>query len=156
VQSTLAAKKIPVDREKVRMMVQDLGYTETSKQLNIKRDTLYQWAKRHGWNTPIVHAQETVRTVRPVQEQHAVVLAEHESETRMSLARASRRMAKDCEELPVRHAKLAHTVAQTASIVHRWGEEQGKGGFTLNVLNMGSLDVSVGDSVASIEPGVSE
>jgi transposase-like protein len=133
----------PVSKDQARMMVQDLGYTETAQRLNIKRDTLYQWAKRYQWNTPIAHSQETVRTVRPIAESHAEALAEMESETRISLARASRRMAKDCEELPAREANTALTVAKTASLVHGWGNEKGQAGFSLNVLNLGQLQIGI-------------
>jgi hypothetical protein len=118
------ASTLAVQKDKVRMMVADIGYTETAQRLNIKRDTLYQWAKRYGWNTPITHSQETVRTVRPVEVEHANVIAELKGQTKLSLAKASARMAKDCETLPVRHAKLAHTVAQTYAITHEIGQDK--------------------------------
>lgn len=70
-------------------------------------------------------------------------LAENERETRLSLSKASRRMAKDCEELPAREANTALTVAKTASLVHGWGNEKGQAGFSLNVLNLGQLQIGI-------------
>lgn len=141
----------PVSKDQVRMMVLDIGYTETSKRLDIKRDTLYQWAKRYGWNQPIVHSQETVRTVRPPADVHADTLQEHERETRLSLARYARRAAKEAEGdeqgkggASIRDAPLVHKVAQVAGLVHKWDSEKSNQTFTLNVLNINSLDNRLG------------
>lgn len=142
-------QKQVIDKEQARMLVADIGYTEASKQTGIKRDTLYKWGQRKGWKEPVSHAQQL--TVQSVQsspaDAHAALLREHDKETRMSLARASRRMSKDCEELPVRHAKLAHTVAQTAAIVHNWsGTERNPGIVNLNVLaNKAAVQVVQGE-----------
>jgi len=125
--------KILVDKEKVRMMVLDLGYTETSQRLNIKRDTLYQWAKRYYWNTPITHAQETVRTVRPVSDAHAEAMADLKKQTKLSLAKYSAKAAKDSESATLRDSPLVHKVAQVASLV--WPEEQKPN----SILNLGLL-----------------
>lgn len=138
----------PVDKNQARMLVADIGYQETAKRTGIAYATLRQWAKRYQWHKP-----PAIKTPRPLTvtnvtaspvEAHAEALAEHERETRLSLARASRRMAKDCEELPVRHAKLAHTVAQTMAIVHRQGEGSAGQNFNLNVLNLADLKLTIG------------
>src|SRR5437867_3573760 len=101
---------IQPDREQVRILVQSIGYTETAQRTGIKRWTLYKWGQRYGWKSPIEHAQaRTVQSVQPAHA-HAEALAEHEAATRMSLAKSARRMAKDCEELPVRHADKAYVV----------------------------------------------
>lgn len=134
----------PVSKEEARMLVAELGYEESATRLGMKACTLRQWAKRFSWNVTRPHAQAVTSVTRP-SEAHAEALAELEGQTRMSLAKASRRMAKDCEELPVRHAKLVQTVAQTMAIVHRQGEGSGAQTFNLNLLNMGELGLQIGD-----------
>lgn len=134
----------PVDKNQVRMLVADIGYQETAKRTGIAYATLRQWAKRYRWHATPQHSQAVTTVTQRPAEAHAEVLAEHERETRLSLAKASRRMAKDCEELPVRHAKLAHTVAQTMAIVHRQGEGSAGQSFNLNVLNLADLKLTIG------------
>jgi hypothetical protein len=68
-------------------------------------------------------------------------LAEHERETRSSLARTTRRMAKESESLPITQAKLVHTVAQAMAVVHRKGEGTNQTKFSLNVLNLKVLNL---------------
>lgn len=138
---------MPIDKEQVRMLVADIGYEQASLRTGIKQGTLRQWAARGQWNATRSHAQQLVTTVTQpkIAEAHAEALADLEGETRMSLAKASRRMAKDCEELPVRHAGLANTVAKTMAIVHRQGD-QAQQGFSLNVLNLGQLQIGIQQS----------
>src|SRR5881227_315445 len=132
-----------VDKDQVRMLVADIGYQETAQRTGIAYATLRQWSKRYHWQaTPALRTPQpmTVTDVtRPIADAHAEALQEHEAETRMSLAKSARRMAKDCEELPVRHADKAYVVAKTMAIVHRQGEHGAQQGFTLNVLNLGAL-----------------
>lgn len=144
---TQPSTKIQVDKDKVRMMVADFGYAETSARLNIKQGTLRKWAHDGKWKQPFTHSQ-AVTTVTEPSVAHAEALAELKGQTKLSLARSAARMAKDCEELPVKHAKLAHTVAQTYGIVHEIGENKGQAPFTLNVLNMGTLDLAVRSSAS--------
>jgi predicted site-specific integrase-resolvase len=131
------------DREAIRILVQDLGYQEASRRTGIAYGTLRQWANRGKWNKPIAHSQAVTTVTNPIAEAHAEALAEAEAETRMSLARSAQRLAKKAERTTLRNSQNVKNIAQTAAIVYRWGEEKGKGNFTLNVLNMGNLDVSV-------------
>ena len=134
----------PVSKEEVRLAVIELGYKRASEKLGINYATIRQWAKRGKWNVTRSHAQQTVTAVTKPSEAVLDELAEHERETRLSLAKSARRMAKDCEELPVREAEKALTVAKTMAIVHR--QDEGKGqSFSLNVLNMGDLAVQVNE-----------
>lgn len=65
-------------------------------------------------------------------------------ETKLSLSRYARRAAKDSESLSTREAPLVHKVAQIASLTHPnlFGAEAQPAKFTLNVLNMGSLEIT--------------
>lgn len=81
--------------------------------------------------------QSTANTLQSELEQNG-------KETKLSLSRYARRAAKDSEQLSTREAPLVHKVAQVAGIVHGWNEEKAEGKFTLNVLNMGSLEITAG------------
>ena len=63
----------------------------------------------------------------------ANVLQEHERETKLSLARSARRMAKDAEQATLREAPYVHKAAQVASITHSWGEKERNPNAILNV-----------------------
>jgi len=74
------------------------------------------------------------------------ILAEHDRETRMSLARSARRMAKDAEEATLRDSDKVHNVAKTTAIVHKWNDQEKTGNhFTLNMLNVNWLGDTVGE-----------
>ena len=45
--SQIGRQKLPVDREKVRMLVGEIGYTEAAKRTGIAQNTLYQWNYRY-------------------------------------------------------------------------------------------------------------
>jgi hypothetical protein len=136
------------DHESVRTLAIQIGVREAARQLGLNENTVRQWSSRNQWfkqpTLPPTHNQN--KAVTSVTSKPGDVLletlAELKGQTKLSLARSAARMAKDCEELPVKHAKLAHTVAQTYGIVHEIGENKGQAQFTLNVLNMGSLQVN--------------
>ncbi len=129
----------PVSKEEVRMLVAEIGYKATEERTGISANTLYQWASRYAWNTPIVHSQ-AVRTVRqsPADALQSE-LAEHERETRLSLARYARRASRDAEGASLREAPYVKAVAEVTSKVHRWDNEKTGNTFTLNVLNINAL-----------------
>lgn len=127
--------RLPVNKEAIRILVADIGYEETSKRTGIKAATLRQWAKRKAWNITRQHAtQLAVTNVTSASDAHAAALAEHERETRMSLARAARNMSKEAEHAGIKHAGRAHEVAKTAAIIHSWGDQHQR-----NILNIGIL-----------------
>ncbi len=107
-----------VNREAVRILVADIGYSRTAEQTGIKRDTLYKWGQRYGWKVPVPHIQETVQSVQPIADIHSNELALHEKETRLSLARSTARLAKDAEHVTLRESKHVLNVAKTYEITH--------------------------------------
>ncbi len=128
-----------VNREEIRMLVQDVGYQETEARTGIAANTLYQWARRFGWSQPVVHSQ-AVRTVRQSPaDAHSDILAEHERETRLSLARSARKLATEAESAKLNESNHILNVAKTAGIVHKWGDEKQNVSFSLNVLNLNML-----------------
>ena len=100
--------------------------------MNIPEGTVLAHAKRRGWTQRIQVATQELNVVQsdaitPVQsvpQSIASILAEHERETKLSLARSARRMAKDAEQATLRQAPYVHKAAQIASITHGWGEKE--------------------------------
>jgi hypothetical protein len=146
------------DHESVRTLAIQIGVRPAARQLGLNEDTVCSWAKRENWFA-------TPGNPQPIQSQALQArpgdvmlneLQKFEGESRLSLAKANARMAKDCEELPARHAKTAHIVAQTMAIVHRQGEHGSGQSFSLNILNLGSCAVQVRDQDTQDNPGVSE
>ncbi len=130
-----------VNREEVRMMVADFGYQETEQRTGIPANTLYQWARRFGWNQPIVHSQ-SVRTVRQAPaDAHSAILAERKAQSRTLLAEYQIKAATEAAA----HAQplsITRQVNDLASIHSKvWPEEQTTSNvFSLNVLNLTMLD----------------
>jgi len=118
-------------------MVRDLGYNETAQRLNIKPATLRKWAERGSWNVQPRTDQRVTLVTKPIAEAHAEALAEMESETRISLARSVKRLAKDSEQATLRNSGEVKNVAQTAAIVHRWDAKEQTNNVMVNVALLG-------------------
>ena len=70
--------------------------------MKISEGTVLAHAKRDGWTQQIqvaTHQQsDAITPVQSVPQSLAAILQEHERETKLSLARSARRMAKDAEQ----------------------------------------------------------
>ncbi len=123
------------------MLVADVGYQETEQRTGIPANTLYQWARRFGWNQPIVHSQ-SVRTVRQAPaEAHSAILAERKAQSRSLLAEYQIKAATEAaaHEKPLSITRQVNDLASIHSKV--WPEEQTASNvFSLNVLNLTMLD----------------
>ena len=117
--------------------VSGIGLREIARKMNIPEGTVLAHAKRHGWTQQIeVATQQQSDAITPVQsvpQSIATILSEHERETKLSLARSARRMAKDAEQATLREAPYVHKAAQVASITHSWGEKEKNPNAILNV-----------------------
>ena len=80
-----------------------------------------------------VMQSDAITPVQSVPQSLAVILSEHERETKLSLARSARRMAKDAEQATLRESSYVHKVAQTAGIVHQWDAREKNPNAILNV-----------------------
>jgi hypothetical protein len=127
------------------MLAVAVGVREAARQMGISEDAVRQRSKREGWMaSPKTAARRAlakpVTSVSPnaLSRAHAPVnvLQEHERETKLSLARSARRMAKDAEQATLRESPYVHKAAQVASITHGWGN-QDKNANT--ILNLGVL-----------------
>jgi len=119
------------------MLVADVGYLEASKLTGIAYDRLRQWAHRYKWNkVPTPHPaiqKANVTVVTKPADAHAEVLRGLERETKLSLARYSAKAGKDAERATLRDSPYVHKLAQTAGIVHNWGDKQNNANAILNV-----------------------
>jgi transposase len=134
----------PVDREAIRILVADIGYQEAAKRTGIAYATLRQWANRGKWNVTRKHSQAVTTVTKPIGDAHAEALAELEGETRMTLAKFTNNAAAAIHKSvhPAKYTKEAVDLAKVMATVHR--QDEGKGqGFSLNVLNLGALQVQI-------------
>ena len=110
--------------------------------MGISEDAVRQRSKREGWmGSPKAVAQRAL--AKPVisvspgalspADALADVLQEHERETKLSLARSARRMAKDAEQATLRESPYVHKAAQVAAITHGWGEREKNPNTILNL-----------------------
>jgi hypothetical protein len=110
--------------------------------MGISEDAVRQRSKRERWMaSPKAVAQRAlakpVTNVSPdalsPADALANVLQEHERETKLSLARSARRMAKEAEQATLRESPYVHKAAQVASITHGWGNQDKNPNTILNL-----------------------
>lgn len=135
-----ASKANHSQRELVRLLYLEHGHQLASEMSGVRYDKVRKWASRYGWKGPSQNV--TTSNIRAVTEKLSDELADNERETRLSLSRYARRAAKDSEQATLKDAPYVKGVAQVAGITHKWGDQEGKAShFTLNVLNLNSLEV---------------
>ncbi len=129
-----------VNREEIRMLVAAVGYQDTARKTGIPANTLYQWARRFQWNTPIPHGQ-AVRTVRQAPaDAHGAILAERKAQSRTLLSEYQVRAATEAaaHDKPLSITRQVNDLASIHAKV--WPEDQGNTTqFSLNVLNLNML-----------------
>ena len=135
-------------RELVRLLVIEHGQKVAAELSGEPYEKVRKWTQRGNW---LAKSQTVPNGISATVERISDELADNERETRLSLSRYAKRAAQDSENATLRDAPLVHKAAQVAGIVHKWGDTNNQGqSFTLNVLNMGSFGVTVGDS--DVEP----
>jgi hypothetical protein len=84
------------------------------------------------------------------------LLAEDSRETRIGLSAAARKAAETFAKMPgskvIKHAQAHRHMTASSSELHSWDDKGKPIPFTLNVLNMGNLEVSVDRSAAEGGP----
>jgi hypothetical protein len=90
------------------------------------------------------------------------VLAEDSRATRIGLSAAARKAAETLAKMPgskvIKHAQAHRHVTASSSVLHSWDDKGNPIPFSLNVLNLGSLGLTIGDGDTDEqvhEPGVS-
>ena len=84
----------PVNKEAIRILVQDFGYQLASERTGIKQCTLRQWAKRGNWLRPkagqltrIPHKQALSHTVTSPSVAHSDIIHERREKSLAHLAK---------------------------------------------------------------------
>ena len=126
-----------------------------------KRCSTYDRPKRRSRQTMVVtfqlvqrshsHDQQAVTNVTTMPSQaHTEALQQHEHTTRLTLAKYASNAAAAIHKSvhPAKYTKEAKDLASVMATVHRQDQHSGVNAFTLNVLNMGSMDVQVDDTHA--------
>jgi len=140
----------PIDREAVRVLALSVGLREAARQLGLNEDRVCKWSERGKWfkPTPQPPKQSDVSSVSKPGEIMLNVLTEHKIETRMSLARSVRRLAKRAEKAKLSDSKHVLNVAQTAG--HTFEDWQPKQSAGTNVMvNIALLGVEPGQIIDS-------
>ncbi len=132
-----------VSKEEVRLLAIEYGIRETARRTGLNANTILSWSKRYSWFAhPASVTKQNGNAISAINSPSSVVmdeLAEHERETRLSLARYARRASRDAEGASLRDAPYVKAVAEVTSKVHRWDSEKATNQFTLNVLNINAL-----------------
>ena len=124
-------------KELVRILYLEHGHKRAAELSGVNYDRVRQWAHRYQWKQGL-----SQNVTKQVAERVTDELAENERETRLSLSRYARRAAKDSEQATLKDAPYVKAAAQVAGITHKWNDQDGKAQhFTLNVLNLNSLEV---------------
>jgi uncharacterized protein YjcR len=138
--------------------VSGIGLREIARKMNIPEGTVLAHAKRHGWTQQIQVAtqqqSDAITPVQPVPQSIAAILAEHERETKLSLARSAKRMAKDAEQATLRESPYVHKAAQVASIAHGWNNTEKNPNAILNVAILTGAERP--EKVVQAKPGSGE
>ena len=135
VQSSPPARATQQQRELVRLLYLEHGHQKAAQLANVEYDTVRQWAHRYGWNA---HSRSVTNVTKQIADTIQDELATSERETRLSLARSTKRLAKDSENVTLRDSGHVYTVAKTAAIVHRWDQkDQGTGNVVVNIALLG-------------------
>ena len=125
-------------RELVRLLVIEHGQKKAAELSGEPYEKVRKWTQRGNW----LASQSVPNGVAATVTRIADELADNERETRLSLSRYAKRAAKDAEQASLKDAPYVKAAAQVAGITHKWNDDSSKPGhFTLNMLNINSLDV---------------
>lgn len=145
------------DREAVKTLAISIGVREAARRLGLNEDTVCSWAKREAWFTPkpLPPSQAIVTQALQAKPSGALtdVMAERKVESGKHLSKyivdASERLSQSKGNLKL--AKVGRDVVAMRS--GTWPAEQGQAGFSLNVLNLGQLQIGIRNEQGE-EPGV--
>ncbi len=135
----------PIDREAVRLLAIEIGVRESARKLGLNEDTVCSWAKRGNWfATPAVTYNKPVQAMQAPGDVMLDTIAEHGARTKLGLSAYATRQAEHlASEGKLSDHNAFRNIAAGSSTLHGWNEAKQSASFTLNVLNLGSLDVSV-------------
>ncbi len=156
---TATPVSIPVNKEAIRVLVIQHGQREAARIAGINENTVRSWALRYKWSTPTAATKTQPNGHSALVERVTDEIAECERETRLGLARYSKRAAKDAESASLRESPYVHKAAQVAGIAFKWDAKEQSNNTVVNVAILGvdPATVSVDTApVIDVESGVSE
>jgi hypothetical protein len=136
---------LAVDKEQVRMLVLSIGVRQAARQMGIAEGTVQDWSAAGKWladtrPTPakLPPPASMVSPTSPTKPADALrdVLSDDSRETRISLSKAARKLAKKAEEADLDQAGDVLQAAKTAALVHSW-EQAGGSHMVINVALLG-------------------
>ena len=137
-------------RAAARQAAQDLPPDERERfvQRAMKRCSRQKWlAKAQQDKADAVAMSPTALSanVRKGSDVLSDILAEDSRETRISLSTAARKAAETLAKMPgskvIKHAQAHRHMTASSSVLHSWDEKGNPIPFTLNVLNINSLQI---------------
>jgi len=161
----MAAPRLDIDREQVKLLCLSLGVREAARQMGLKEDTVKKWAQRGRWLAncrPTPAAQPLPPSCRPTivpnvpHPADALIksLTEHGDRTKIALARAATRGAETVADMLDPVEALEHTqdlvgLAKVAASVHGWGSAQQSAG--LNIVSQINIELGAGRETTVID-----
>ncbi len=152
-------------RQAARQAARDLPPEEQERfvQRAMKRCSRQKWlvkSQEDKADAAVTSPTALSANVRKGSEVLSEVLAEDSRATRIGLSTAARKAAEHLAASKptkiVRKHRALRSITQSAAELHDWNEKHPTKPFSLNVLNMGRLAITVGDPDAERSPGVSE
>lgn len=119
----------------MRLLVLQHGYQKASELSGVPYALVRQWESRRKRKEQRVTNVTNPVTVAADNIQNELAEAEHE--TRLSLARSAKHMAKRAEKAKLNESGDVHNVAKTASIVHKWDSKTNQNNVVVNVALLG-------------------
>jgi hypothetical protein len=149
-------KPLNVDWSAVRVLAVAVGVREAARQMQISEDAVRQRSKREGWMTSARAAAQRA-LVKPVTsvspdvvspaDALANALSNDSRETKLGLSAAARNAAKAFARMPgervIDKAQQLRHVTASSSQVHGWDDKGNPIPFTLNTLNINSMNVEI-------------
>lgn len=138
-----------INKEAVKTLVVAYGQREAARRAGINENTVRSWCMRYGWGKqaqPSNTDPQPIRNQDPADALRAVLASDNEA-TRIAWSKAGRKAAEHFSKLKPSVSKDRAAAAKNwhsvAAGTHGWREREGSDGFTLNVLNLGSLGIQV-------------
>jgi hypothetical protein len=143
-------------RQAARQAAQDLPPDEQERfvQRAMKRCSRQKWltkSQQDKAQAVVTSPTALSANVRKGSDVLSEVLAEDNRATRIGLSAAARKAAETLAKMPgskvIKHAQAHRHVTASSSVLHSWDDKGNPIPFTLNVLNINSLEARLGDTL---------
>lgn len=147
-----------VNREAVKTLAIAIGVRQAAREMGLPEDTVRQWSCREKWfsnpaeTAPIINGRRSVSpyVTKPPGAALADRLARLGEESKLLLSQAGVKASRHLARLPGKavtrqSADLKNVVSANAQL-HGWDQRFQGTQFSLNVLNVGECDITIGES----------